>query len=134
MDFVFSSSLDMARERKSRPSGPTENIDEDARLDILARMRMHKPPMSKAELARACNVTPSAITLLLSTPIPKGETRGCRFWRQLAKTLGLLDTPSKVLVTPKDEALRRAHRVLSELSEAQLENWLVTGELLAGKR
>ena len=138
MEIVFPSFFDMARDRKARPLEDVEHIDEDARIDILKRMRDHQPPISKADLARSCVVTPSAVTLLLSTPIPSGKTRGCRWWSKLAKAVGISKTSfSTVAVIGNDEILRRAQRILRELAgkgEEQVENWLRTGELIAGAK
>lgn len=138
MDLMLSSLLDdMASERKTRPKGRIENIDETARLDIIARMSTHKPPLTNADLARACNVTPAAISLLLSRPIPARKTRGCKFWPALSKAIGISSRSwSSVAVVDNDEALRRAERVLKELDgdADALENWLRGGELLVKKR
>jgi hypothetical protein len=139
MEIVLPSIFDMARDRKARPSEDVEHIDETARLDILQRMRDHKPnALTKADLSRACNVSAAAITLLLKTPIPAGQTRGCRFWSRLAKAIGISRTSfSTVTVTDNDDVLRRAQRILKELAgkgDEQVENWLRTGELIAGAK
>lgn len=136
MDLVVPSLLGMVRERKSRPVGPTQNIDEDGRREILRRMEERSPPMKKRHLASECGVTASAITLLLSKPIPKGEVRACNFLDKIQKALDMPVTGASVPLSAKRETLRRAQRIAAELERnpAALEHWLQDGEFLTGKR
>jgi hypothetical protein len=133
MVLVVPFALEMAQERKQRPDGPTQNIDEEARLAIIAAMGEQDPPMTKAALARACRVTGGAITLLLSKPIPKGQTRGCKFLPELQKALSMTSSASAVVVTDNKAAMRRIWRIVRDLDDATLEHWIQTGEMLAGK-
>src|SRR3569833_1452454 len=132
MDLVLSSALDMAAERKPRIQGATWNIDEDARLAIIERM--DSKGISRADLARACNVTASAITLLLAKPIPRGGTRGCKFLARIEKTLGTVPTPKSPVIVEKSDHARRALKLLDALqNDAEaLELWIRTGEMMVG--
>lgn len=138
MVHVLSSPLAMDEERKDRPQGPTLYIDENERVNIIRRMAEMVPPKKKADLARDCDVTPSAITLLLKRPIPKGKTRGCKFLGALQDSLGLANTTKKRPVVIDKAASRRAERILHALAAVEddeaLENWLKNGEILATKR
>jgi hypothetical protein len=130
-DLVLSSILEMA-ERKRRPVGETQYIDESDRLRIRAIML--DKGIKQADIHRECDVTASAVTLLLKDPIPKGKTRGCRFLPCLQKMLGIVITSKVPPVVEDKEATRRALRILNKLTEDERENWLGNGELLAAKR
>lgn len=124
--------FDMARDRKPRPDGPIDYIDEAGRQAILARMIA--TGKKKAHIAKECDVTASAVTLLLKTPIPKNKPRGIRWAAALEKCLGMTGIAKKPSApNAKDEATRRAMRVLANLrdDEQRLENWLAGGELMS---
>lgn len=119
-------------DRKLRPREDTIYIDEQDRLAILARL--DEKGMTKADLARDCGVSASAITLLLSKPIAKGKTRGCRFASKLQASLGFALTNKSPAVLPK-ESVRRANQIIDKLQHDPegLENWLRQGEWGARK-
>lgn len=131
---MLESVIDMVRDRKSRPRGATWNIDETARLDIIARMEAMQPPKSRTDLATDCGVTPPAITQLLKEPIPKGKTRGCKFLDRLERSLGMVSTTRPPAMITDRELWRRLQRIAHDLSGEELENWVRNGEMLAGKR
>jgi len=128
---VISLSCPMA-ERKKRPTEDTVYIDERDRQDILARMKLKG--INKAQLATECDVTKGAITLLLSKPIPKGETRGCRFASKLQAALGLALTPKRPTIISSEQQ-RRVDRIVKKLQgdPEELEHWLANGEHAAGR-
>lgn len=133
-DLVLSSIVEMSQ-RKRRPEGETLYIDETDRQRIVAAMVNSKPPWTKAALARECKVTPSAMTLLLKKPIPRRETRGCKFIPELQRALGIAITTKTPAIVGDKEAAKRALRIVRELADpAALENWLTSGEYIAGKR
>jgi hypothetical protein len=117
-------------ERKQRPKEDTVYIDEQDRLSIITRMK--DKGIKNAALALACGVTPSAITLLLKNPIPKGGTRACRFMSKLQKALALSATAKRPTTTPI-ETQRRIDAVTKMLQDDPdlFENWIHTGELYA---
>lgn len=126
-------SSDVMADRKPRPKGPVAHIDESERVKILARMK--EKSISNAGLARACDVTPSAITLLLKTPIPKGQVRGCKFLAKLQAALDLAVTARRPAAVPSDKQ-RRVDLVLRALGDdlEALEHWLASGEVLANRQ
>jgi len=130
---VLSSIVEMVQ-RKQRPDGETLYIDESDRQQILELMRSTKPRMTQARLADECGVTASAISLLLKHPIPRGETRGCKFLPKLQGALGLIKTTKIAAVIPNRDARPRVLRVMKVLDRDEFENWIRNGELLAGKR
>ncbi len=121
-------SLGMAEEKKKRPQGSPEAIDEAWKRKILERMRsMESGPMTRADLARAVGVTPAAITILFQP-----ETRSTRLKAKIHKALGLVaiePTPAVV----KDPNIRRVLRRWGDLSEANQELVLGLIEQLATK-
>ena len=128
---VVRSATDMA-DRKPRPNEDTIYIVEQDRLAILARM--DEKVIKKSALAVECDVSGSAITLLLSKPIAKGKTRGCRFATKLQRALGFALTNKSPAVLPR-ESVRRAQQVIDRLKNDPegLENWLRQGEWNARK-
>lgn len=124
-------------ERKQRPTEDVVYLDEDDRQAILARMSSMEPPMSRRRLAGLCNVSPAAITLLLSKPIAAGKTRACRFTSRLQRALGVTLTARKRALVVTREAAYRAEQIAQRLSTEdpeKLEHWLRNGEMLANKR
>lgn len=116
--------------RKTRPDGETQYIDENDRLAIIDRMRAMIPEKTKAELARDCKVTAAAITLLISKPIAKGKTRGCKFMPALQKALGIVITDRTPAVVDR-AAHRSAMKILSKLAPEDIETWLRVGESMS---
>jgi hypothetical protein len=119
--------------RKQRPREETAYLTEPDRLVIVARRREKK--ISQAELARLCDATPAAMSLLLSTPIPAGKTRGCRFLAKLQSALDLAPTARRPAILPADEQ-RRIDRVVATLrfgDPEQYDAWLRLGELQADR-
>lgn len=121
-------------ERKQRPGENTVYIDETDRKAILARMEERS--IKNTDLATACVVSKSAITLLLKGPIPKNKTRGCRFGAKLQAALGLTLAPKRPASAVPVELQRRADRVMKALRDdrAALEHWLRNGEWEADKK
>lgn len=119
-------------DRKRRPDAPVDHINEAERVAIVSRMK--ERGVSKAYLARECDVTPSAITLLLSKPIPKNTVRGCRFLAKLQTALGLAVTARRPAVVPSDKQ-RRTELILRALDDDPegAEHWISMGEVLANR-
>lgn len=118
-------------ERKPRPRGPNSYINEADRLAILARMK--EKGIRPGELATACSVTPSAITLLLK-PIRPGKERGCKFLAKLQTALDLTPTAKRPAVVQSEQS-RRAEQILKKLADDPegAEQWLATGEWAASR-
>jgi hypothetical protein len=126
-------SLGEMAHRKRRPEGPVDHIDESDRQAILTRM--DEKGITQARIAIECDVTPSAVSLLLKHPIPKGKVRGCKWLAKLQTTLGLAVTARRPAVVPS-ERLRRAEIILRALGDDKeaIDHWLETGEILANRK
>jgi hypothetical protein len=122
--------LEMVRQK--RPTGTLWTVDDSWKRDVTARMK--EKGISRADLAReiralGVSCTPSAITILF-----RKETKQSRLVPYVHKVLGMVETTAPVMAITKDDAFRRLQRVWRDLTEAQREHLVATGELLAVKR
>lgn len=90
---------------------------------------MDEKGITRADLARECKVTPAAITILFR----KG-TKQSRLVPQIHKALGMVNNTEPAAAIERDDAFRRLQRVWKELTDAQREHLVRTGEFLVDKR
>ena len=121
-------------ERKDRPVGPVDYIDEPDRLALVARRDAKK--ITNTELAHECGVTSSAMTLLLGRPIPHGKTRGCRFLARLQSALGLAVTARRRPNVTEPAYWRRIEAIVRgyEDDPEMREKWLELGEMTTNRK
>lgn len=119
-------------DRKARPDGPTLYIDDIERRRII---ELTKGRGARAALAVACDVRPSAITLLLRPFKPGEKRRGCRFLPKLQAHLHLANSSKTRPAVISADAMKRAETILKAFGDdrAALENWLGNGEFLTKK-
>lgn len=86
-------------------------IDDEWRRAVVARMR--ELGVTRADLARACNVNPASITVML-----RHETKQTRLKPCIHKALGF-QPPESTAARERDAELERIRQGWDELSEAE---------------
>ena len=112
-------------ERQTRPKGAPELIDEKWKKATLERMK--ELGITRADLARSCGVTPSAITTIFQP-----QTESTRLKTAIHKALGFVAIEATPAVT-KEDALRRVTKRWGDLSEEQREHVARLVDMLTGK-
>jgi hypothetical protein len=119
---------------QTRPKGdswPIDKVWKDEIKRLLKQPRDGYPDgISRAELARLLDVTPSAITILF-----QAKTKSTRLKAKIHKLLGLAP-PTSTPPAERDELVRRLLRAMNALKDddAKREHIVTTAEMLAASR
>lgn len=123
--------MQLAHVTQTRPKGESWPIDAAWKKEIKRLLELSREGypqgISRAELARVCGVTPSAITIMFQ---PK--TKSTRLKAKIHKLLGLAP-PTSTPPAKQDDLMRRLQRAMNSLKDDEEKRLhiVTTAEMLA---